>query len=1328
MTADSQRHLDQLTLIASRHVKEGEYWLHRLSGDWVRRGFPFDRERGEPGGYEWGRVETVFPAELTEKVSALSKGTDVRLNMVLAAALAALLARYSGSGDVTVGMPIYRQEGMKKFINTVLVLRLEPGEEMTFKQLILACRQVILEAVEHQNYPLEVLAHRLERVSIPGRSPFFDVAMMLDTLHDRSYISHLRPPMLFVFSRDGDRLGCAVEYNTRLYLESTVSRVAGHFTALLEGALAGLDAALPHIEIITGKERRQIVEEFNNSGQEPLKDITLHGWFEQQVEKTPGNMAAAGAAFGENRSYRTDRTYKELNHRADKLACVLQQKGVGPDTIVAIKTGRSVDMLVGLLGILKAGGAYMPIDPNYPEGRIRFILEDSGAGLLVTDEADGVFGDWQGETVSIGAGENGAGGAVNRAGADTGSLAYVIYTSGTTGQPKGVLVEHRNVVAYMQAFFREFDIREKDVVLQLASYCFDVFTEEVYPVLLKGGGVVIPDDREAVDFAALLALIRQYGVSIIDTTPMLLREFNKMAAEAKDGDDYPLAGVRIIISGGDILKREHVSHLLGHASVYNTYGPTETTVCATFYRCSTDMPAGVPIGKPITNYNVLILDAASSVQLQPVGIAGELCISGEGVTRGYLNHPELTAQKYINKKFLGVRLYRTGDLARWMVDGNIEFLGRIDHQVKVRGFRIETGEIENRLLAMDTVLEAVVMVRKDRGEEGYLCAYVAPVRADGFSSAELREELSLQLPDFMIPAFFVRMERIPLTSHGKVDSGGLPRPEIRSEAPYVAPRDDVERGLARIWMVVFGLERVGIDDDFFDLGGHSLTGIQVTNEIHNEFDVAIQFTEVFQRRTIRELARYITLESDGKRYVSIEPVEKREYYPLSSAQKRLYVVQQMDRDSTAYNMAQGLPIEGGEPDTVLIEGILYRLMERHESLRTSFEAVNGEPVQRVHEAGDICLAIESHDPIMEDMEPPALRERIRAFFVRPFDLSVAPLLRVGLIRIKDQGYVLLLDMHHIISDARSNDVLIGDFLTLSHEGQLPPSRLQYRDFSHWQNLRRQEGKIKEQEEYWLRRFEGEIPVLKLATDFQRPSVLSFQGNIARFTIQREHLDLLVEMASAEKTTTFILFLALFNALLYKLCGQQDIVIGTPISGRGHPDLYPVMGMFVNTLALRHFPNGEMSFIECLRDVKKRTLEAFENQDYLFEDLVEKVAAQREMNRNPLFDIMFSHYESESGGGEEPASPEERLFGHETAAVKFDMTFDVTRKGNRFQLGIRYAADLFKEKTIKGFIDSFKTLVKAIVENPRVRLRDIELISRSDKEEKIADTFADLEDE
>ncbi|MCP5106333.1 MAG: AMP-binding protein, partial [bacterium] len=901
----------------------------------------------------------------------------------------------------------------------------------------------------------------------------------------------------------------------------------------------------------------------------------------------------------------------------------------------------------------------------------------------------------------------------------------------------------RNVVSYLRAFYNEFEIRSGDTVIQLASYAFDVFIEEVYSVLLKGGKILIPNEEELMDVEELVRLILKHQVNIIDCTPLLLNEFNKREA-------HNFKSVHTIISGADVLKEEYIDNLSGVGTVYNTYGPTESTVCAAYYKYtrntddSAPLRTSIPIGKPIAGYNVYILD--ENRQPVPIGVAGEICISGVGVARGYLNRPELTAEKFCRGAapslstplplYPSTPLYRTGDLARWLPTGNIEFLGRIDRQVKIRGYRIETGEIEKLLVKREEIKDAVVFPREDKEGEKYLCAYIVAAAGEvediaNEMTAGLRDYLLEWLPDYMVPSFFVPLERIPLTANGKIDRKALPEPAVSSRAVYAAPRSKVEEGLVDIWQDVLDTSPIGVNDNFFELGGHSLRGLQIINSIHKMFNVKVPLEEIFRTNTIRGLGVYIKNAVEDE-YAAIEPAEKKEYYALSSAQKRLYVLQQMEPGSVAYNMPRVVPLDMAV-DREKPEQMFEQLSRRHESLRTSFFMVKEEPVQKIHKE----TAIEVEYYVARDGE----QEEITRRFVRPFDLSRGPLLRVGLIKITGGKYVFLTDMHHIISDGVSSTILVTEFLSIYAGTALPLLRLQYKDYAEWQNSNRDSNALKQQETYWLNRFENEIQLLDLPLDYTRPKVQSFEGAYSSFSISREETDALTALAAVENATLYMVLLTVFNLLLAGLGSREDIVVGAPVAGRRHADLEKIIGMFVNTLAIRNYPSGEKTVKSFLREVRESTLAAFENQDYPFEDLVEKVSVVRDTARNPIFDVMFTLQNmggrQETGPGPEstgelpvvaPGAP-----GDEAGAgvSKFDISLYALENKNIVDFSLEYCTKLFNKDTIRRFISYFKNITAAVIEDPSQKISRIELLSPAEKQQILVtfnDTHADFPEE
>ncbi|MCP4156737.1 MAG: amino acid adenylation domain-containing protein, partial [bacterium] len=997
--------------------------------------------------------------------------------------------------------------------------------------------------------------------------------------------------------------------------------------------------------------------------------------FEEQVEKTPDNVALIGSRRhvvdkkkgGENKNtVPLTITYRELNEQSQRLARQLREKGVKNDTIVALMVKRSLEMVIAVFGILKSGGAYMPIDPGNPRERTDYMLADSSTAILLTTREMKTEITFEKEIIYINEFEKednheeslnddnksdkNAGGLHNHGTPGQNSLAYVIYTSGTTGTPKGVLIEHRSVVNVLTAMQERYPLREADTYLLKTFYIFDVSVTELFGWYHGGGRLAILEEGGEKDPQKILNALRKEDVTHINFVPSMFNVF----IEALDRRSISkCSALRYIFIAGEELQPEIVAKFnhckTGHL-IQNIYGPTEATIYATAYSLAGWKGTGrLPIGKPLPGIKLYVQGKYG--RLQPVGVPGELCIAGICLAWGYLNKPELTAKKFAanphhreqgaddKQTFThnppsAAKLYHTGDLVRWLSDGNIEYLGRIDRQVKIRGYRIELGEIENRLLQKEEIKEAVVMDREDINGNKYLCAYVIYTGGDSNETTgtienntlkeELKHHLSNRLPEYMVPAFYVFLKKIPLTPNGKADRRALPAPELKGDSTYIAPRDSIEKKLSEIWLDLLEGKRkqtgktgtVGIDENFFRMGGHSLSAAILMTRIHKAFDVRMPLAEVFKTPTIRGLAVKIKKTGEDK-YTAIEPVEKKEYYEMSPPQKRLYILQQMDRRNTVYNMPQLIPVEAGKNLELDLRRTIRKLIQRHESLRTSFFMQKERLVQKVHHHDEIKISIENYNRIENEQEAGNR-------FIRPFDLSKPPLMRAGLVEIggttntaQKTRNILMIDMHHIITDGESNRRLVKDFIALQSEVELPGLYIQYKDYSQWRNSPKEQERLKRQEAYWKKQFEGEIPVLEIPIDYSRPAIQRFEGNTIEIEISAATATALKTAAMNENVTLFMMLLTLANIYLSKLTGQEDIVIGTPVAGRGHADLEQVIGMFVNTLALRNKPTGEKTVKQFLAEVKNKTLEAFENQDYPFEQLVNKIEVNRDAGRNPL---------------------------------------------------------------------------------------------------------------
>jgi amino acid adenylation domain-containing protein len=1050
---------------------------------------------------------------------------------------------------------------------------------------------------------------------------------------------------------------------------------------------------------------------------------TIHQLFEEQAARTPDNVSAVGKGHGCTAARRHGNisiTYRELNRKSDQVACMLRERGVLADSIVAIMMEPSLEMIIGILGILKAGGAYLPIDPGYPRERIDYMLKDSNAKILLSElselrKVSKVSEDF--EVVGLSDFKTRLTHLTHPT--HPTHLCYVIYTSGSTGRPKGVMVHHSNLVNQIMGLVEEFKLDWSIHYMLLTVFTFDVSLMHIFSPLITGGTLFLMDDETRKDPFMLRRFVRENEIDILNTVPA----FMKLLLDAAANCDICL---KYLFIGGDRFEKtlyEEVRRTdnVKAEKIINIYGPTETTINATYYVCGGEAEVemagvSVPIGKPMPNYRVYIV--AGDFNLLSMGAAGELCIGGDGVARGYLNNPELTAEKFVSvsyrsnrsyRTYISKKVYKTGDLARWLADGNIEFLGRMDHQVKIRGIRIELGEIENRLLEHRGIKEAVVVARDSESGDNYLCAYIVGTFEKTPGSSELKEYLSKEVPGYMIPSYFVFLDRFPLMSNGKVDTAALPLPRgMEGGSDYTAPRDAVEEELVKLWAAVLKVEehRPGIDDNFFDLGGESLKAVRLTAEIDRKFNVRISQGEFFKFPLIRELSKYIR-NSLKVKSISVTAGEKREYYVLSAAQKRFYFLHQLTPHSPAYNICDAFILEG-KPDREKFEETFRVLVNRHESLRTSFEIVDKDPIQRIHDHGDFDIRYDA----------PSSQEEIMGRFIRAFDLSRLPLFRVGLVKLEEERYLFLFDMHHIIGDAVSIEIFVNELMMVYTDQELPALMFQYRDFSEWQQGWLMSETMREQETFWLHEFDGEMPMADMPTDYERPAVQSYEGGNILFEISPRESAKLRELAREQDVTMFMVVLAVFYVLLARLSSHDDIIVGTPVAGRRYAGLFDIMGIFINTVALRCCPSPEKTFDEFLKEVKIKTIAAFDNQDYPFEELVKKVWKNKDPRRNPLFDVLYTFHAQKRGafwgtrknhGGNKPFLKIERYDLQRSHSV-MDLVLIGLESAEPQQLFFRliYSTTLFKPETMEKFILYFREIISAVLENKHIPLKEIKI--------------------
>jgi amino acid adenylation domain-containing protein len=1285
-----------------------DYWVQVLDGEPSIVNFPRDFKSAIE--YKRGLIDLEIDGQLSQKILGLTKNLDVLIYVVLMSAFKILVHKYTQATDITVGAPVYTEDGNYYGQNKLVLFRNPVDPQFTFKQLLGKVKASVIKGYKNQHYPVENIFS--ENGIKNGEALTHRVIILFENIHNReslaTIIDSTRNDMTFSFNRDQDRINGNIQYNAAQFSDETMAQIKTYYLKVLETVLTNIDIPVQDIELITPQEEQKIIHDFNSrSTLQPL-DTTMHRLFEQQVAHYPQHTAL----IFENQEL----NYLHLNQQANRLARKLKECHVTRGTIVAMMMENSIEMVVAILAILKAGGIFLPIDPEYPAGRIDYMIKDSAVDTIliqkrfneivpgiphciVIDDLDlSTFSDNDLEDIV----QNGE------------DYAYIIYTSGTTGKPKAVLVQHKGIVNYTRWRLQTYEYTPHDVTLQLLTYAFDGFGSNFYSSLLSGGALVLIPALKVVDFDYVAQTIRTRKVTNTSLVPGMY------AALLESAQKEDLQSLRFVVLAGEaadpqLLIRSKQKN--PNIWLIDEYGPTEASVTAAANIAINENNTN-NIGTPIANVALYILD--SHHHIQAIGITGQLYIAGLGLAAGYLNRPQLTSEKFRhvfhppNRSHSSHLSYATGDLARWQPDGTIQFMGRVDQQVKIRGHRVELKEIESWVLSNPHIKTAVVMIRhKHDGasdqsiRESYLCVYYVPNDTEGEEVTHLRDYLMGVLPHYMVPSHLIPMPEMPLTTNGKIDFTALPDPETAGTgAAYEPPRNHIEQKLQDIWSDVLEIEKdkIGINTNFFGLGGHSLQATVLATKVRKELSVQLPISQVFENPKIKILAQYISHQKEDI-FTAIQPAPQQESYPLSAAQRRLYILQQMDPYSTGYNTTQVMKITGNL-DVPQLQQTFTQLIHRHESLRTAFVMADAKPAQQIHSPQEIQFDIRHYGP--ESDAHAVVQE-----FVQPFDLAQPPLLRVGIITQNQDENLLLVDMHHIIADGVSHDILVRDFKALQAGEELVPLRIQYKDFSYWQHSSAVVKTVQEQEKFWLREFQDEIPVLDLPTDFARPITRDFSGSTLSFEIPANVAQPLKDIAQNEGASLFMVLLALFNILLMKLSGQEDIIVGIPTAGRRHDDLQQIIGMFVNTLALRNYPEGDKTFNQFLLELKTRTLEAFEHQEYQFEDLVDKVAVKRDTGRNPLFDVMFTFQATEI----DPAQlPQDQSIPNPNRNSKFDMTLFTSQLLDRFSCVLEYSTSLFKEETLQRYMDYFKQVAARVAENPDTRISEIDIISLNEQEQ------------
>ncbi|MFJ6611209.1 amino acid adenylation domain-containing protein [Streptomyces sp. NPDC091289] len=1322
--------------------KQLAFWTKALEGIPDQLDLPFDHPRPKVAGYRGDSVLFELDAELHQRLTALGRTYRASLFMVMQAAFAAVLTRLGAGHDIPVGTPIANRtdEAMGDlvgfFVNT-LVIRTDTTGDPSFQQLLDRVRDVSLEAFAHQDVPFEYLVNALNPVRSAAQHPLFQVLLAMQnntsvrldlpgltadvSLGDTEVAKFDLTLELFEqHTGDGtpDGIGGRLAYALDLFTPETARRITDCFERLLAAVAVDPDLPLSRIPLLSAEEHRQLVVEWNDTTAPYADDTTVHQLFQEQAARTPD---ATAVFCGEEAL-----SYRELDARANQLAHHLIDRGVRAEQLIPVCVERGIDAVVAVLGVLKAGAAYVPLNHDYPVHQLEFMVADVEASLVITHAhlqdrlggtAERVLMDQDRPTIAT------------RPRTDPSvrvrpdSLFHVIYTSGSTGTPKGVMIEHRSVCRLVDSDVFA-GIGPGHVVAHPSNFAWDAFTFECWPALTSGAAMVVMDKEVLLDAVELKAELRRCGVTMMWLTAPLLRQ------HLLDCPDL-LAGMQYVFYGGEAVERSVVDQLVdgpwAPEHLIHGYGPTEATVFTSCYRVdrSTPRTGQIPVGRPLTNTEVFVMDEDGA--LLPPGVPGELWVGGPGLARGYWNRPELTAERFIAHPFSDdpqARVYRTGDVVRWQADGLLEFVGRVDHQVKIRGFRIEPGEVEALLLGLPGLSEVAVVVREDQPGDKRLVAYVVaePDRGGEVDVESLRGHVTGVLPEYMVPSAFVVLDRLPLTTNGKLDRRALPAPELPATGAGQGPRTPREEALCGLFAEVLGVPEVGIDDNFFELGGHSLLATRLAGRIRSVLGAEMAVRVLFEAPTVRALADRVA--EAGAARTALTAMERPERIPLSPAQNRLWFLDKLEGTSTTYNVPVVFRITG-ELNADVLERALGDVVARHESLRTVFPEVDGNPVQVVlyEDAAEVKVR---RVTCGADEVDAVLREA----GLHAFDLATELPLRVTLCTVGPDEHVLLLLMHHIASDGASMGPL-GRDLEVAFRARLqglapswPALPVQYADYTLWQRelLGAEDDPdalVNEQLGYWSRALEGIPDQLELPFDHSRPKVAGYRGDSVFFELDAELHRGMADLAQSTGTTTFMVAQAALVVALTKMGAGTDIPIGTPVAGRADDSLDDLVGFFINTLVLRTDTSGKPTFLELLDQVRETDLAAYSHQDVPFERVVEAVNPRRSPARHPLFQVLLNLQTGDDGALDLPGLEVEEIVGEQQTA-KFDMSLNFLMKYTDQGLPgpvrayVTYAVELFERETVERLFTRLVRVLKSVVADPARTLSRIDVIDTHER--------------
>ena len=1288
------------------------YWKKYLHDFTAPTALPFHTEQAKASFYR--SLRTRLSTETTEALERLARTCEVTLGIVLQLGWSALISNYSGLKDVLfevahtgravavdgiedmIGLFVSTYPQRTRFDATTTIVQLlhcmsrEQYERSPFlvasgaefKQYSgVDARSVLAHSLFlFQNYPLDKALGGLN----------LDLAVeKIDSYESANY------PLIVEVKQDEEGLDIHYNYDASLLQETTMNRMLQQYKHVLTGMVDQPDRRMIDLPLFTMEEEPRLFAGYRDIVRVPA-DRCVHQLFDETADRLPDAVALIDSAH--------QLSYAKLKQRADRLAHVITGRVSGSHQPIAVLCGRSTEMIVALLGIMKSGSFYIPLDPVMPIARMQQIIAQMQPVLLITDDMNyeraGELGIPRLNVQQSSLSKQAADHAIKTVCSSSAAPAYAMFTSGSTGVPKGVVVHHDQLVNSLWWHNDFVGIDAATRTLQCATLTFDASVVEIFCTLLGGGTLVLPQDDDNKSPERLVELIRRHHLNLILVVPTMYRALLEHVEQEARG---ALASVTRVICTGEMmtasLVRQHDA-TLPQATLYNLYGPTENSISASGYRVprKAHFTGPIPIGKPSYNVSVYLLD--EDMRLLPRGSTGELYVGGMGVTEGYIGDEAGTAAAYLETPY--GRLYRTGDLARWLEDGNLQYYGRKDYQVKIRGNRVELEEIEAVVRAFPAVREAAALAVAGTGEEQMLAlCYVASAT---INLQQLREHVAARLPDYMIPSLYKRLDSLPYTTSGKVDKTQLRQLGYTSKESRQSERveDPIEAALSMIWRKLLGVDSVGREAHFYTIGGHSLKAAQLITRIQMELSVKLTLQDIARYPTLREQAAVIAQRSEH-RQPALEPIPQAEaqtYYRASPAQTKMYILRQLEGENTSYNMSGILAVVGSfAPEKATT--VIRRLIDRHEALRTSFFLEGEEVYQQVH-------ATVVFEPDQVPMKGRTIEQAMQAY-IRPFDLSQAPLIRVAIIEAAPEEHYLLFDSHHIVLDGISLNLLMEQFRQMYEGRELPPVHLQYKDYTSWFWQREGDERWLAQQSYWRRQFEDRLPLLSFPTDYARPSVKTFEGDHHVFRIGGDLAERLTRFASQRGSTVHIILLAAYYVLLRSYTAQEDLVVGSLVTGRDHPDLDTIVGVFVNFLPIRCYPKGSSTIRDFLDAVEQSVWQAYDHASYPFENIVEPHGKAIPPGRNPLFDTMLI-YHNQREQADDPMAGEVQLMQmpYESATSKLDFKIDITPAQGAYRCVLEYNTQLLARKTMEAFADHFLYVLNEVLAHPEQRLQEVEL--------------------